>query len=331
MANTSLNALKIIAFNQRNIEPNILATYLHFLMVPGEHELGCIYLHSFLQQVQRTLQGESFFARTLQNLSGHIDSKFTGLPDNLSIASRLDLEGVPLDLLITNDRHSLLIEIQSANSQSSRLQEAYKNFIRHHPLKAGHRILCLIIGPENYTSNNWKMPLRQMDRFSSLRFDGIEDTEPCIQSSILNIFQKHGYSIDDDKNENSHSKYPAGFLLLEDLYHFISSDLKGYGIELDPDNIEGVIYLNSSQLEKKADGYVYIPNGLSGLLRMRSEHIETYKFAFTSNKLSAPGWLSVKRVNSYLKWFLAQSGSDTKAIISRRTRKRYQRGKCTKF
>lgn len=320
-----------MAFNQRDIEPDILATYLHFLMVPGEHELGCLYLYSFLQQVQRTLQTESFLARTLQNISGHIDSKFAGLPDNLSIASKLDLEGVPLELLISNDRHSLLIEIQSANSQSSRLQEAYKNYIRHHPLKAGHRILCLVIGPENYETNNWSIPLRQIDRFSSIRFDGMKDAEPCIKSSIINIFQKYGYLIDDDKNQNSNSKYPAGFLLLEDLYHFISSDLKGYGVEIDPHSIQGVIYLNSSQLEKKSDGYVYIPNGLSGLLRMPSEHIETYKFAFTSNKLSAPGWLSVKRVNSYLKWFLSQSGSDTKAIISRRTRKRYQRGKCTKF
>ena len=331
MANTSLNSLKVMAFNRRDIEPDILATYLHFLLEPGEHQLGCLYLYSFLQQIQRTLRGEPFLTETLRKIREHLDSSSRGLPDKISIASKLDVEGVPLDLLITNDQYTLLIEIHSGNSQSSRLLEAYKNFIRLHPLKAGHRILCVIIGRENLITNNWKKALRQVDKLSFIRFHETQDSLPSIQTSILNVFQKYAYNTNDNINQGSGLKYPLGFSVLKDLSEFISNDLQGYGSQLLPEDLQGITYVNCFELGKQSGGYVYIQNGLSGLLRMRPEYIEMNKFAFSRDHLNAPGWLSVKRVNSYLKWFLSQSLNDTRAIISRRTKKRYQRGKCRKF
>ena len=60
MASKSLNILKIMAFNQKANRTLLPTTYIHFLLEPSEHGLGCRFLHSFLQQIQRTLKGESF-------------------------------------------------------------------------------------------------------------------------------------------------------------------------------------------------------------------------------------------------------------------------------
>ncbi len=330
MTTKSLNLLKIMAFNQQHIEPDYLATYLHFLLNPSEHDLGCRYLYSFLKQIQRTLRGESFFVEILTKLKIQVESQSQRLPDQFSIDSKLDFDGIPLDLLITDSNFSVLVEIQSTDYQNSRLEDSYKHFIRHHPLKAGHRILCLAIGRHNYLPNKFNESLRHVDRLSFLGFDGQEDTEPSIQASIINVLSTYGYDI--NNNTDSHnSDYPPGILLLKDFSQFISNNMKGYGFPLNPDHIQGITYINNSQLFKKSDGYVYIPNGISGLLRMRPEHIETFKFGFIQTQQRSSGWLSVKKVNSYLKWFLSEYGSDTKAIISRRTKKRYKRGKCSKY
>ena len=327
----TLNLLKIMAFNQRHIEPDDLALYLHFLFVPGEHQLGCRFLYSFLQQVQRTLKGESFLGETLMELKTQYEIEAAKLPDHISIASRLEFDGIPLDLLITDNRLSVLIEIQSTDSRNSRLKDSYKHFIRHFPLKAGHRILCLVIGAENHPSYDFTDDLRQVDRFTFIEFDGQSDSTPSLRSSIINIFQRYGYGSNSNRVDINTSDYPFGLKLLEDLSQFISSNMHGYGVHLNPNDIPGITYVSSSQLMKKSEGYVYIPNGLSGLLRMRHEHIETFQFGFILNQQNTNGWLSVKRVNSYLKWFLSASASDTRAMISRRTKKRYRRGKCSKY
>ena len=331
MATKSLNLLKVMAFNQRQIEPDYLATYIHFLLEPSEHGLGCRFLHSFLQQIQRTLKGESFFGEILAELKTHVETKTNKLPDQISIASKLDFDGLPLDLLISDDKFSVLVEIQSDNSRNSRLQDIYKHFIRHHALKVGHRILCVAIGRDNNLPTNFKDNVRQVDRVTFIRFDEQDDEKPSIQTGIINIFHSYGYNFKDDTKQVKDPGYPPGVLLLEDFSQFIKSNMQGYGFQLNPDSVQGVTYINSSQLLKNSDGFVYIPNGLSGLLRMRREHIETFQFGFVTHQRTARGWLSVKRVKSYLKWFLSESGNDTKAIISRRTKKRYKRGKCSKY
>ena len=327
----NLNLLKIMAFNQRYIEPAYLANYLHFLLVPSEHQLGLRFLYSFLQQIQRVLKGESFFGETLSELKIQLESKTLKLPDNISIASQLDFDGIPLDLLITSNRFSILIEVQSNNSKNSRLQDSYNHFIRHFPLKAGHRILCLAIGREYCLSHDFTNSVRQVDRVAFMEFDGKVDSSPSLNTSITNIFHTYGYNFNSDQANSKDAVFPPGLSLLEDLSQFISSDMQGYGFHVNPDDIPGIIYINSTQLMKKSEGYVYIPNGLSGLLRMRQEHIDTFQFGFIINRQSTSGWLSVKRVNAYLKWFMQTSNSDTKAIISRRTKKSYRRGKCRKY
>lgn len=331
IASMTLNLLKIMSFNQRHIEPSQLAVYLHFLLVPGEHELGCRFLSSFLQQIQRTLKGESFFGDILAELKILIDTKSSKLPDHISIASKLDFDGIPLDLLITDNRFSILIEIQANGSEGSRLHENYQYFIRHFPIKAGHRILCVVIGRENHPSDNFMKDLRQVDRLTFMGFDEQADSTPSLKTSLINIFHRYGYDFNDNIVDTKNSDYPPGLKLLQDLSQFISSNMQGYGYHLNPNDIPGITYINSSQLMKKSEGYVYITNGLSGLLRMRHEQIETFQFGFVVNQQNTSGWLSVKRVNSYLKWFLSSSGSDSKAIISRRTKKRYRRGKCSKY
>ncbi|MEE2923390.1 MAG: hypothetical protein VX619_01305 [bacterium] len=331
MASKSLNILKIMAFNQRQIEPDYLATYIHFLLEPSEHGLGCRFLHSFLQQIQRTLKGESFFGEILAELKTHVETKTNKLPDQISIFSKLDFDGLPLDLLISGDKFSVLIEIQTDKSRNSRLQDIYRHFIRHHALKVGHRIVCVAVGRDNYLPANFKDNLRQVDRVTFIRFDDQDDAKPSIQAGIINIFHKYGYNFKDDIKHVKDPDYPPGVVLLEDFSQFIKSNMQGYGFQLNPDTVEGITYINSSQLLKKSDGFVYIPNGLSGLLRMRPEHIETFQFGFITHQHTARGWLSVKRVKFYLKWFLSESGNDSKAIISRRTKKRYRRGKCSKY
>ena len=327
----TLNLLKIMAFNQRHIEPDDLALYLHFLLVPGEHQLGCRFLYSLLQQVQRTLKGESFFGETLMELKTQYETEAAKLPDHLSISSRLDFDGIPLDLLITDNRLSVLIEIQSTDSRNSRLKDSYKHFIRHFPLKAGHRILCLVIGTENHPTNDFTNDLRQVDKFTFIGFDGQSDSTPSLKASITNIFHRYAYDSNSNRADIGNSDYPNGLKLLKDLSQFISSNMHGYGVHLNPNDIPGISYINSSQLMKKSKGFVYIPNGLSGLLRMRHEHIETFQFGFILDQQNTNGWISLKKVKSYLKWFLSASASDTKAIISRRTKKRYKRGKCSKY
>ncbi|MCJ8345109.1 hypothetical protein MJH12_06185 [bacterium] len=110
----------------------------------------------------------------------------------------------------------------------------------------------------------------------------VEDLDPETQS-ILSIFDEYL------------SSHMIGYQ--EDQYSFL------YGSEMIP-----IRQLRIKEIMHLSNGWVKIPNGLSGLLRMRPEHLEVYNFSYTANCMQRKRfWIEIDVLKEFVHWYLNES------------------------
>lgn len=300
-----MNLYKVLAFNGVPISTEIIATSLHFLWEPGEHKLGYGFLLSTLEGLNQILPNPDLLTNAITELKNHINSE-NGAQDSsaFEILSRLKIEEIPIDLVIKFHEVIIIIEICTRKSDNDKLESGYLKFIDNNPFNSNQKIICCKIGVDQNTDyNSWSDILRTDDQIVFLPLKHPDSSINTLNAFIFNFFRTFD-CIPGVSFRHTARQRPLGLMLLNNLWEFFEDDLQGYGHGEDISKMKGISFINSIELENKNHGYVYFRNGFSGLLRLHPDQIHVYQFAYISIRPNSHGWVEIKRVQAYLKWFL---------------------------
>lgn len=298
-----MNLLRVLAFNGQNISSEILASYLHFLLEPNEHNLDYQFLHSFLTVIDQKLNHHEDLLKVLNVLDN--DAQNHNTLTNVDTLSGIKLEGTTIDLIIKCPKITILCDIQTSKSRPDKLIDGYLKFIQNNPFNSDDNLVCCTINDqESIDRDFWNQIMRSQDRHICIPYQHPDPAIPSLNKIIFHLFRVHGLTPGKTIREEVLDAFP-GFKLLNDLWDFIDNNFQGYGFMDDVSKVKGVSLLNSIQLESKREGFVYFHNGISGLMRLYKEQILTYQFPYIVNRPNSHGWIEINKVQSYLKWFMS--------------------------
>lgn len=300
-----MNILKLFSTTQKGLPGDyLLALYAWLLNPKMDHGLNIVALNSFLKQLRLEHTDLVELAQDLE------DFPYKFLPtidiQMQKVLSPNSTNSIIADLVISIDSWNFIVLNTIDLGQSydrSWLTSVYQAAKQHFDNQKVGLILLTQSGKLRqkhpaFTSYNEVQMTCHHD------FKCVMGWEPS-EKSIYNALQTIRDYFVEDLLESTE-------LILQSFDEYLSQRMSGYQDEtysfLYGNETISIRQLRIKEIMNINNGWVKIPNGLSGMLRMRPEHLEVYNFSYTVVCMQRKRfWIEIDVLKEFVQWFLYES------------------------
>ncbi|PCJ17331.1 MAG: hypothetical protein COB02_13985 [Candidatus Cloacimonadota bacterium] len=300
-----MNLLKLLSTTQKGFPGDYLLALYSWLLNPKmDHGLNCVPLASFIRQIQ------SEHTELLELVQDLEDFPYRFLPNiNIQMHKIINPDSpnpvmVDLNIQVGSWNFIILNTIDlGQNYDRTWLKGVYqagKSHFKEHKIGL---ILLTQVGLLHY-KHPAKSSYNELNMISHHDFKAIMGWEPSEKSIYNSIQTIADYFV----NELPVSTQSVLFMFDEYLaHHMIGYQEDKYSFLYGSEKIP-VRQLRIKEILHLSNGWVKIPNGLSGMLRMRPEHLEVYNFSYTVNCMQRKRfWIEIDVLKEFVQWYLDES------------------------
>jgi hypothetical protein len=300
-----MNILKLFSTTQKGLPGDyLLALYAWLLNPKMDHGLNIVALNSFLKQLRYEHTELPELAQDIEDFP----KKFLHTIEiqMQKVLSPNSTNSIIADLVISIDTWSFVVLNTIDLGQSydrSWLTSIYQAAKQHFK---GQKLGMIILTQSGKLGQKHPafISYSEIQMTDHHDFKCVMGWEPA-EKSVYNAIQAIRDYFVEDLIESTEQ-------ILQTFDEYLSQRMSGYQGEeysfLYGNETIPIRQLRIKEIMNIPNGWVKIPNGLSGMLRMRPEHLEVYNFSYTTTCMQRKRfWIEIDVLKEFVQWFLYQS------------------------